>query len=950
MRAGIAVAVISPYNSSIAVAHLLQEVQASFLFISSEKSTRNLAEDACQILAKSKTNYEHVQVMAMPTFDDIIVPNPSLKLTSGSFASASAWTAHFIHFSGSTSLPKPLPWSHNFFIQVSWAPLSGHYNFSNQLFAWHCVSMSHGTGAHLLPWIASSGFSVATFPPQTPALLPSPDTTWKGFLQSSPDYLQWALDSHKVEKLKAVKGIIFVGSFLNSEIGYELATQGLKLFPLYGMAEAGVLGSFLPPAQGLEWEYFTMTPRSGGVFHPTEEDGIYELILVESPNRPLAMTNTQYQESKAYATKDLFTKHPVKKGFWKPLGRKDHLLLLSNGKKVNPIPMEDILNSNPRINNALVFGNGRNRAGALIELSDALNQDPVNSVHVAVRDFIENKVNPVVSRHAKIYPEMVLFTDPSRPFQFTEKGTVRRPLVLEAYRDDINALYERPSGILPPNLALPQSWDATTSFQFASGAIQYVLPGISDSDDIFHFGSDSLQAMRIESIVREAFRKTGIAFDDGNDIIYGHPSVVALGEFIFTQAVSGRGVPTDEAGNPKVDLYHVLSRYTSAIRVVPVSSSEKASLVSARDGVVDDGHVVLITGTTGRLGVNTLHQLICDDKVKFIYALNRFRPGEDPSVRQKKVLLEHGLDPSICHSPRVRIISGDLREPNFGLDEVAFSEIRTCVTHFVHLAWPVDWKMSLRSFDGMLSGVVNLVNAALAFNNARIPRILFASSIGVFNNPEEGFVIPEGPLEDLNAASGRGYSEAKAIAEEILLTAAKSSLLRPLIIRIGQIAGSPNGTWKTTEWVPALIKSSVTVGGLPFTPHDASWIPASLAGRAIADLLNQESTTSPVVNLVHPKPLPVSHLMQVIGRQLRVPLIPYQEWLSRIEATDLSRMELDQVPALKMMDFYQRHGLRDMKISDMICRELSPSLRSAAEIDDDEIINWVSYWRGSGLL
>ncbi|KAJ8487635.1 hypothetical protein ONZ45_g14254 [Pleurotus djamor] len=287
---------------------------------------------------------------------------------------------------------------------------------------------------------------------------------------------------------------------------------------------------------------------------------------------------------------------------------------------------------------------------------------------------------------------------------------------------------------------------------------------------------------------------------------------------------------------------------------------------------------------------------------------------------------------------------------HLGSESSVATYIRTCVTHFVHLAWPVDWKMSLRSFDGMLSGVVNLVNAALSFNNARIPRILFASSIGVFNNPEEGFVIPEGPLEDLNAASGRGYSEAKAIAEEILLTAAKSSLLRPLIIRIGQIAGSPNGTWKTTEWVPALIKSSVTVGGLPFTPHDASWIPASLAGRAIADLLNQESTTSPVVNLVHPKPLPVSHLMQVIGRQLRVPLIPYQEWLSRIEATDLSRMELDQVPALKMMDFYQRHGLRDMKISDMICRELSPSLRSAAEIDDDQIINWVSYWRGSGLL
>lgn len=62
---------------------------------------------------------------------------------------------------------------------------------------------------------------------------------------------------------------------------------------------------------------------------------------------------------------------------------------------------------------------------------------------------------------------------------------------------------------------------------------------------------------------------------------------------------------------------------------------------------------------------------------------------------------------------------------------------------------------------------------------------------------------------------GAGYIESKWVAERILLAASASTTLRPVIARIGQVTGGKDGYWKVTEWVPAMIRSSITLGMLP---------------------------------------------------------------------------------------------------------------------------------------
>ncbi len=49
----------------------------------------------------------------------------------------------------------------------------------------------------------------------------------------------------------------------------------------------------------------------------------------------------------------------------------------------------------------------------------------------------------------------------------------------------------------------------------------------------------------------------------------------------------------------------------------------------------------------------------------------------------------------------------------------------------------------------------------------------------------------------------------------MLYRAAKEMSLRPLVVRVGQIAGGVNGSWNTSDWIPAILKSSRALGCLP---------------------------------------------------------------------------------------------------------------------------------------
>ncbi|PBK68211.1 hypothetical protein ARMSODRAFT_851692, partial [Armillaria solidipes] len=68
------------------------------------------------------------------------------------------------------------------------------------------------------------------------------------------------------------------------------------------------------------------------------------------------------------------------------------------------------------------------------------------------------KVNEQAPQHSRIYKEMILVAKPSKPFEFTAKGTLRRNAILKAYEQEIEDLYKAIDGVSQTDVVIPQLW------------------------------------------------------------------------------------------------------------------------------------------------------------------------------------------------------------------------------------------------------------------------------------------------------------------------------------------------------------------------------------------------------------------------------------------------------------------------------------------------------------
>ena len=99
---------------------------------------------------------------------------------------------------------------------------------------------------------------------------------------------------------------------------------------------------------------------------------------------------------------------------------------------------------------------------------------------------------------------------------------------------------------------------------------------------------------------------------------------------------------------------------------------------------------MLITGTTGGFGCDTLEHLLRDGNVTRVYAFNR--KGTKALDRQRAQFITRGLDVSLLDSPKFVMVEAVLHEPGFGIEEGLLEEIRQSVTHIM-----LNGELGLRS-------------------------------------------------------------------------------------------------------------------------------------------------------------------------------------------------------------------------------------------------------------
>ncbi|KAJ7626109.1 putative aminoadipate reductase [Roridomyces roridus] len=966
MVAGIVPFAISHRNSAAGVVHLFRNTGAHQI-LTTQASLSSLL-DAVSDQVSSLPEPYHLSIVEFPLLGQIY-PHLGHECQADMFTPYPRPSSQpglddillYVHSSGSTGFPKCIPSTHRTVIHISTQDALVSSARLAPRFAVGALPPFHALGiaCSFLFGIITGGTACVYPPASTPTSYrppPAPSAALAitharnaradGIMAVPALILEWAADDEVVAYLSSLNLLAFSGGPLTQLVGDELVRQGVNVAPMYGSSEVGLVNCIKAEPGPAGWAWLEFGKRVD-VRWADQGDGTLECQYITSDIHQLSIENLP--DVKGYATSDLFERHPDYPDLYKIVGRLDDVLIMANGEKTVPGPMEDIMltSTHPRIHGAVMFGRQRNQIGVLVE--PAMSVEDVEEFRNAFWPAVE-AANAIAPNFARVYKEMILITRPDKPMVRVPKGTVGRKATITLYEEEIEALYQ--SVDISHTVDPPSSWSQPGVEEWLGTHVASIIGQGEDihirpTHDLFEQGFNSLNATFLRHRIVGAL--AGRNLEVPQNIVYAHPSIVELARAVIKLAV-GRG-DGEEVHDPVAAIEAMIARYSSGLDA-PLSRSLPPQLDSDEDDAV-----VLLTGSTGGLGSHILELLLRSSGVRRVYAFNR--PGQGAAVnRQRNAFADRGLEAGLLDSNKLVFLEGDTARDDLGLNTEALNELRSKLTAIIHNAWVLDFNKTLSSFEAHVRGTRNLIDLARSCTSHDTkPRFLFTSSISSAGggDPTRGGPVPEEILMDASVAVGSGYGESKYVAERILA----ASGLPSTSFRIGQISGSAtSGAWATSDWVPALVKSSIALGSLPSDSNSSiAWIPPETVARTIVDVALMAESPPPVLNVLHPWPVLWDTIMEALGRELGLPLAPIAEWVARLRerTTGATGQDLESIPALKLLGFFTAavlSGRMNTPFETNKVLEVSESMRALSKqpLGKEDVMRWVAYWGRKGFI
>jgi hypothetical protein len=130
-------------------------------------------------------------------------------------------------------------------------------------------------------------------------------------------------------------------------------------------------------------------------------------------------------------------------------------------------------------------------------------------------------------------------------------------------------------------------------------------------------------------------------------------------------------------------------------------------------------------------------------------------------------------------------------------------------------------------------------------------------------------------------------------------------------------------------------------------------------------LVEMRNSSEPMLHLVHPNPVPWNAVFGRIASTLKVDLVPYSDWLARLESNRVefegeATKKLGKKPsAFNLLDVFYRPAVIHSdpeteaflpKVSTEVSRRVVPSFGSMRQLNDDNVDRWLTYWKSIGLI
>ncbi|KAF2799236.1 acetyl-CoA synthetase-like protein [Melanomma pulvis-pyrius CBS 109.77] len=875
-------------------------------------------------------------------------------LYTKSFAEARSDPFVILHTSGSTGMPKPIVQTHGTLSPLdafSKLPSLGQkpsypamctgkrVYLAFPLF--HCAGVSM-----ILPGCIYGGFTVVLgpFPPsadvanavhiygnvQQSCLAP----TTLVDLVKSPEYLK---------NLGRLEQVTFGGGPLPQAVGNMVASK-TRLLNCLGTTECGVLPVQLCDPE--DWEYMSVSSMLGHEYRHVSEDLYEQVIVRRSELEQYQGIFGTFPKLMEWPMKDLYSKHPIKENIWLYRGRADDIIVFSTGEKINPLEMENIINSNPAVNVALITGFGRFQSSLLVEAvnsptSEAEKEGLLDTIWPSV--VAANKKSP---SHGLIHRNMITFTSANKPMLRAGKGTVQRMSTVDVYSTELDVLYEanvdRMKG--PSNGTINSHVDPQEVVKHIIATFTNIeVAEIDTNADLFGLGLDSLQVTLITKKINEYLLENGKLECIPTKTVYSNPTIDAITTVV--SALTENMAPIESGETDEEKMNNLYKLHTAGL---PLSARQ------AQDKPLGKV-VVLLTGSTGSLGSYILDTLLSDPRVSTIYCLNR---GSGSHERQLKSQALKGLQ---TLQSKVKCIDADISKAYFGLPMHVYRDLLDRITTVIHNAWQVDFNMAVNSFNNQISTVSRFVD--FSAHSKFGAQLFFVSSISAVANwntiTGSSENVPEQIYENWKIPQSMGYGQSKFVSERLLDTAAREANIPAVICRVGQIAGPTMaaGMWPRQEWLPSMIRSSKYLGMLPASlgPLEVvDWIPVDILAKGIIELATSstapEKTCATVYHAVNPERTSWKELLPTVARylepQTKISIVSLEEWVNTLRQS--SSKDVVENPAIKILGFFEslvRYNTGGpVLLNTKNATNTSKTLADLVAVGEEWMENWMRQW------
>ncbi|KAF2832434.1 putative NRPS-like enzyme [Ophiobolus disseminans] len=905
-----------------------------------------------------------LRILEIPSLQEMLDSQPPIYTFEKDFADAQDDPIVILHSSGSTAgIPKPITMTHATFAVLdnerNLPTVPGRRNrdysiwdFSGGGRFYTVFPYFHLAG--FLSLLVNPIFTESSSPVLGPALMPPSGELLKEVMRHQklralylPPSIaeQLLMEPGGLEFFRDLDFLSYTGGPFSPSAG-ELLSTVTELCPLYGSTEAFQVPQLAPSPE--DWAWMEWNPCFKLEMQLSDDQpNIFELVLfADESTRNMSALNHNMPGVTQYRTKDLFKQHPQKPGLWQFYGRRDDIIVLSNGEKFNPIPMELEVQSHSSLSGAMVVGQGRSRATLLVEPKPDNPDENRKDLESVIWPHVE-EANRLLPAQGRILRSNIIVAKPDKPFARAGKGTIVRRLTENLYESEIEAVYaEGPAkvsakGRMQPTMVPHFSKDTIVAFVRSILTDSYPdFANIEDDDDLFSHGLDSVMISVLLNNLKAGLGESSPNSDFewlDTRTVYHNSSLSRLTDVLFHYLNSGNhpgfGVTQSRTGAMK----DLIFKYTQGIPALSTTVNESKG-----------PYTVALVGSTGYLGPQILRSLMADRNVASIYCLNR---SVDARERTTQELKKFGDDTTLKFD-RVKFLLVDIGMPQLGLSTHDFAKLSQEVNTTVYNAWRPDLSLPLSSFEKpFFSGLRTIIDWSCT--NPQRSRIVFISSIAAVGEWSKVFphepITPEAQIADTNVAMHMGYGESKCVAERVLQVAHEQCGIPVSIVRTGQIGGSSTGHMPEQGWLLALCRTSKVLGVLPTHVAAVDWLPVDVLAQQISDVAaaNESHDKYCVYNLVHREAQPWSLFLDTLSDRFGfgVERIGLPEWLYRLE--ERAREDAEgkyKLEALQLADFLRSlgEGREDMRC---VCENIKGvSKVEVGPLSVELLEQWVRGW------